>query len=261
MNFINSSNQVDMNYNQMELPKINTAIFNQPSHLSQTKQITQTSDFGLGTGMNESNIFTRLSNDNLINISNIIEPSSLNGTNLDDMNNSIQKEYKQRNKNDDNSSLIKSLTKEIINNLKENNMSLYDNTSLNSRKSKSEEDYSDDNKTSISTKNNIKKPKKNKQINETIENFIIGSENTKILPVSEQIGWTQWFFDECFIYNDFLILFIIYFVLSQEMIKDFFGNYFSSLNPDSEGKVGIQGIIIYGLILTISFMIIRKFFK
>ena len=253
MNFINSSNQVDMNYNQMETPKINTSIFNKPkpSHLSQTKQIAQTSEFG-----------TEI-NDNLIDISNTIEPSLLNGTNLDDMNNSVQKEYKQRNKNDDNSSLIKSLTKEIINNLKENNMSLYDNTSLNSRKSKNKEDYSEDNKTSNSTysNNNTKKQKKNKQINETIENFIISSDNTKILPVSEQIGWSQWFFDECFIYNDFLILFIIYFVLSQEMIKDFFGKYFLSLNPDSEGKVGMQGIIIYGLILTILFMIIRKFFK
>jgi hypothetical protein len=43
------------------------------------------------------------------------------------------------------------------------------------------------------------------------------------------------------------------------MIKDFFSKYFNSLNPDDEGKIGIGGVIIYGLILTVLFMIIKKF--
>jgi len=84
--------------------------------------------------------------------------------------------------------------------------------------------------------------------------------NLNNIPGNEEKGYTQWFFDECFNYKDFLILFVLYFVLSQEMIKDFFGKYFSSLNPDNEGKVGVQGVIIYGLILTIFFMMIRKLF-
>jgi len=67
-----------------------------------------------------------------------------------------------------------------------------------------------------------------------------------------------WFFDECFNYKDFLVLFILYFILSQEMIKDFFSKYFNCLNPDTEGKVGVQGVIIYGLILTVLFMLVRK---
>ena len=35
--------------------------------------------------------------------------------------------------------------------------------------------------------------------------------------------------------------------------------YFSSLNADIEGKVNVQGVIIYGLILTVLFTISRKF--
>jgi uncharacterized HAD superfamily protein len=31
------------------------------------------------------------------------------------------------------------------------------------------------------------------------------------------------------------------------------------LNPDDEGKVGIKGVIVYGLILTIIFMISKKY--
>jgi hypothetical protein len=43
------------------------------------------------------------------------------------------------------------------------------------------------------------------------------------------------------------------------MIKDLFSKYFTSLNADSEGKVNVQGVIIYGLILTVLFTISRKF--
>jgi hypothetical protein len=43
------------------------------------------------------------------------------------------------------------------------------------------------------------------------------------------------------------------------MIKDLFANYFTCLNPDDEGKVGIKGVIVYGLILTIIFMLSKKY--
>ena len=42
------------------------------------------------------------------------------------------------------------------------------------------------------------------------------------------------------------------------MIKDFFGKYFSSINGDNEGKVNVQGVIVYGIILTVLFMIVKK---
>ncbi len=162
----------------------------------------------------------------------------------------------------DNKSLIKSLTKEIINNLKENNMSLYDNSSINSRaKNKNllnidEDNLGCDDETSASVEHKAKrkKNKKIKDIEETIENFVVDGE------IPNKSDYAGWFFDECFNYKDFIVLFVIYFILSQEMIKDFFSKYFSSLNPDSEGKVGVQGVIIYGLILTILFMLARNLF-
>ena len=181
--------------------------------------------------------------------------NSLNGTNLDDIN--YPNNYQTNNiLNNENSSLIKSVAKEIINGLKDNNISLYENSSIGSRN-----DYDDEEDDKDSSQ-----PKKSKyKIKETIEDFIINNETTKSL--SEKINgndkdsnYIGWFFDECFNYKDFLILFIIYFILSQEMIKDVFSKYFTSLNPDYEGKVGIQGVIIYGLLLTILYMILRKIF-
>ena len=50
------------------------------------------------------------------------------------------------------------------------------------------------------------------------------------------------------------------FSLTWYLPSDFFSKYFTSINPDSEGKVGVQGVIIYGLILTILFMVIKKLF-
>ena len=46
---------------------------------------------------------------------------------------------------------------------------------------------------------------------------------------------------------------------SKDMIKDLFSSYFTCLNGDDEGKVGIKGVIVYGLILTIIFMLSKKY--
>ena len=219
-----------MNYNLMD-----------PNNANQLRQ------YGL---QNDIDMSINLSNDNLINIANTIDPTSLNGTNLDDIDIPLQKVYKQQIKNGDNTSLIKSLTKEIINNLKDNNLTLYDNSSINSRKNLNNYDVEDE--TICSTKSSKKKNKKK----DKIEDFITNNEITS--SIDNQSNYINWFFDECFNYKDFLVLFIIYIILSQEMIKDFFSKYFSSLNPDNEGKIGIQGVIIYGLILSVIYMITRK---
>jgi len=265
MSYINNLNQIDLNYNQMDPNLLNPSQFNQPvvtqTPLFPQPSITQTSLYTQPSsnmyGIMPNNNMLNMPNDNLMSIANTIDPLSLNGTNLDDFNEPIQKVYKQRNKNEDNKSLIKSLAKEFVNNLKENNLSLYDNTSLNSRKGKSDDEQENDDENSECSTRSSSSRRKKKEIKEVIEDFVVNNEN---IPGNEEKGYTKWFFDECFNYKDFLILFVLYFVLSQEMIKDFFGKYFSSLNPDNEGKVGVQGVIIYGLILTIFFMMIRKLF-
>ena len=43
------------------------------------------------------------------------------------------------------------------------------------------------------------------------------------------------------------------------MIKNIFGLYFKSINPDESGIVGLYGVIIYGLILVFSFIISRYY--
>jgi hypothetical protein len=197
------------------------------------------------------------SNEHLVNMANNIDTISLstndfNGTNLNDI--SIE-----TNKYEDNNSLIKSLTKEIINNLKENNISLYDE--LTSRR------LDDSDSETSSKKKKKKKKKKHKEndddendnneptIKEDLQDYIMDSN-----PLPSTNSYLSWILDDCFNYKDFLLLFILYFILSQEMIKDFFSKYFTSLNPDDEGKINIQGVIVYGLILTIFYMLIRKFF-
>lgn len=57
---------------------------------------------------------------------------------------------------------------------------------------------------------------------------------------------------------DFLIIFVIFFMLSQEMIKDFISSYISWINPDNEGKVGVGGVLAYGVILGLMFIVTRK---
>lgn len=204
--------------------------------------------------MNNMNDFPNYNYSQNINVDNnfslddlsfdILNNSNLNGTNLNDLG-----DQEINNKNiEENASLIKSLTKEIINNLKENNLNLSDAITLKS--------YSNTND-SVDCKENIKK-KSNKKVKNIKENFQEMIENQNPIPGTN--GYIKWIFNEYINLKDFLILFAIYFLLSQEMIKDFFARYFSSLNPDSEGKINIQGVIIYGLILTICYMIAIKLF-
>lgn len=153
---------------------------------------------------------------------NNLDPLLLNGTNLDDTNfddmgNSKLYKSKYSDNKGENSSLIKSLTKEIINNLKENNMSLYDNTSLNSRKSYSNKSQSKDNScvddneyiNSSSSKNKKSKSSKKNKIEETIEDFVIQNEESIESTAETEVSWSKWFFDECFNYKDFIIQIIL----------------------------------------------------
>ena len=180
--------------------------------------------------------------------------------------------------------LIKSITRELINNLKENNISLHDdNTTYNSNYTKNS------NKIKIGKKNNdfdssnvnydnyndnyndnytdnfsnqtedIVKNKKSKKIYEYKDDLKKGFENMMSengIPAPS--NFSSYIFDELFNLKEFIILFGVYFLLSQEMVKELFAQYFTSLNPDDSGRVHVKGVIIYGLILTILFMVLKK---
>jgi len=55
-----------------------------------------------------------------------------------------------------------------------------------------------------------------------------------------------------------LLLVSLYVILSQPFVYHFFSRYISFLEQTDEGIVGINGIIIYGVILTSLFFILRR---
>ena len=208
------------------------------------------------------------------NFNNLITPK----INFDkNFNNNMQNNNQNNNQNKE---FIKSITKEIINNLKENNISFDGDTnkSLKSNRSnKSSKSSLDDDSDSAESlekyidkdkeddDNDIdfsnKKYKKNRNDKENIKNII--RENFEDIvesnsPIKNSKNFMSYIFDDCFGIKDFVLLFSIYFILSQDMIKDVFGQYFTSINPDDYGRVGAKGVIIYGLILTIIYMVSRR---
>ncbi len=238
------NNFSNYNSNQMQMGDFNYNNSNNPNNPNQYNQGTSNNQMGYTNGNFNPNTNPN-SNANMDMIS--LNSNDYNGTSLHDLSGD--------NKYEDNNSLIKSLTKEIINNLKENNIDIYDN--LTARK------YDDlDSESSGKKKKKKKKHKKDKDLDfdhepvkEELQDYVLDSN-----PVPATNSYLSWLFDNGIDYKDFLILFILYFILSQEMIKDFFAKYFNCLNPDDEGKINIQGVIVYGLILTIFFMLIKKLF-
>ena len=58
--------------------------------------------------------------------------------------------------------------------------------------------------------------------------------------------------------KELLLLVLIYFILSMGFIKKSVGGYISYINPDETGKYSYVGVIIYGFLLAILFIAIRK---
>ena len=58
--------------------------------------------------------------------------------------------------------------------------------------------------------------------------------------------------------KDILIILVIYVILSQNTVKTFVGKYINSINPGSDGTVSFLGIVIYGTLLAVLYVIIRK---
>jgi len=143
-----------------------------------------------------------------------------------------------------NKHLINSLTQEIIKNLEEKKLNL-------------EEDDENDNYTSRTNRSQRSRSNsKEKDVllnivsNKLEEDFEIEKNYSKNMITS--------FFEDYFNYKEFLILLGIYFLLSQEMIKDTIGSYFTSINEDENGRVQMKGVLIYGILLCVLFIVARK---
>ncbi len=193
-------------------------------------------------------------NNNLNNNLNLnIDDISLEGTNINDLS---KINYTQKKSNIINKNMLKTITNEIINNLKESSQ---DEDNIKQSSLDDDIDDIDIEEQLFDDKEKSKKKKKNKEkldniIKDNIENFVEDK-----IPVKNSKNILSYLFDDCFGVKDFILLFSIYFILSQDMIKDLFSGYFTCLNPDDEGKVGVKGVIVYGLILTIIFMLSKKY--
>lgn len=57
---------------------------------------------------------------------------------------------------------------------------------------------------------------------------------------------------------EIILLLIIYIILSQNFVKRLIGEYIKQINPNEEGYVSQTGIFLYGLILAVLFVIVKK---
>lgn len=235
-NMFNQGNSNNLN-NQNNFN--NTSMFNNMSNENFISMANNIDSLSVGNNLQQP---TQLDIYNNSNYNYNPNETNLNGTSLNDLSG-----YHNSTNTEDNNTLIKSLTKEILSNIKENNIDLYDDNLSKSSK------YYDDELESEETISKKKKKKKEKGVKEELKDYI----KTKN-PLPSTNSYLFGIFDDCFSIKDFIILFVIYFLLSQDMIKEFFSKYFTSLNPDDEGKVNIQGVIIYGLILTVLFMVSKR---
>lgn len=55
------------------------------------------------------------------------------------------------------------------------------------------------------------------------------------------------------------LILILFIILSLPVVKDNIGHYIKQINPDTEGKVSMSGIVIYGIILAVLYMLINKY--
>lgn len=58
---------------------------------------------------------------------------------------------------------------------------------------------------------------------------------------------------------DFILLFIIFMLMSQQFVKNFIGTYIKAININESGVVPFSGVVIYGLIF-VSLFISSKIF-
>lgn len=160
------------------------------------------------------------------------------------MNNNLRNQMMEHNMENHphNKELINSLTQEIMKNLEEQKLNLDEDS----------DNYS--NKSNRSIKKH-KIPDNKEMLLNIVSNKL--EEDLDITP-SYSKGYISMIFEDYLNYKEFLLLLAIYFLLSQEMIKDTIGMYFTSINEDDNGRVQAKGVIIYGIILAVLFIITKR---
>lgn len=100
------------------------------------------------------------------------------------------------------------------------------------------------------------KKQKKKKIPETdtdTEEIIVDKKKTKNKEIVEK----EYSFNYIDLLKDAGIIWLIYMVLSINILKNFIARYVKWINPNEEGVVPFSGIAVYGLILTLIFIITK----
>lgn len=88
-----------------------------------------------------------------------------------------------------------------------------------------------------------------------INNNIIDVNTDSDTTTQEQEGS----FDMPYMFKEAIVLLLLYVVLSYGPVKGTIGKYLTIINPNEEGVVSMTGVVIYGLILVILFITIKKY--
>lgn len=59
-------------------------------------------------------------------------------------------------------------------------------------------------------------------------------------------------------FKEFLLILLIYLILSQNFVKTFIGKYIKYVNPNDDGTVSFSGLVIYGTILAVIYLIFKR---
>jgi len=148
---------------------------------------------------------------------------------LTNQNNSIHKLVKKINDNDKIQKLKKIKKENNDDDDNDNNIDIDDNDI-------DDIDDIDDNNKKKYIKKDIKKNKRNKNN--------ITKKEKDIFQIPELI-------------KDAGLIWIIYLVLSINIIKNFVAQYLTVLNPNEEGVVSFKGVAIYGFLLAIMYIVIK----
>jgi hypothetical protein len=286
-NFINMASSINLDNlngtNIMDLGRDTLSTINNLPSLNTISSYNNMTSLNNKSPMNNIQYFNNLSSANLANNMQNNMQNNNNNSQIQGQGQGQDYGQAQAQAQGQEKHLIKSITRELINNLKENNILVHDdNTTYNSKftnksnkirigkksNDSSNEDYENYenyenyekiNENISNQSGNMPIKKKSKKIYEYKDDLKKGLEHMMSengVPAPSNV--TSYIFDELFNLKEFIILFGVYFLLSQEMVKDIFAQYFTSLNPDDSGKIHVKGVIIYGLILTILFMVLKK---
>ena len=99
-----------------------------------------------------------------------------------------------------------------------------------------------------------KEDKENKENKDNRDNDTDDNENNiniKLIKTKKNTNYKSYLLD-------FTLIIIIYVLLSQNPVKIFTGKYIKFVNPNSDGTISLSGLLIYGIMIAVLFVLIKK---